>query len=220
MTLRASTGWKWAVLGTVALALGIVIGASARYLPSLSTATSSIIPVAAKQKTSPRVGESAEERARAAFLAQAMATDLALTGDKNGHGVWQPPVHAFYTFCGVTPEGRYLLAKNEIGNSRFDEPWDGDRGRFLDAWNSIRCDDTSPLHQASIIQAKEQANWARAQAEMHYGSNPINSDCLMAEIHDAAHGYTDKRFDDPLYCKDGQYEKDQASQSGNTSEQK
>jgi hypothetical protein len=78
---------------------------------------------------------------------------------------------------------------------------------FISAWVRTGCEKTSPVNQRYLIHDQN--------VEEHYNlTHPIKDACLIAEIY-AATGH-DKvtaagSANDPHYCQNGHYEKDQAA---------
>jgi hypothetical protein len=83
------------------------------------------------------------------------ARDFFATGSKTASAEWSSPTNAGIT-CGITPTDRYLIAANEIGKTRYDEP-------PRDDWKNLGCADSEPVRQHEILEAnarRERANQA------------------------------------------------------------
>ena len=150
----------------------------------------------------------AEQKAQDAIytLKIRQSRDDFLTGDPNGRAEWAAPDKDDYpTLCGITPQGRYYVSRTQYGSSRHDEPPDEDQ-QFNHNWAQIGCEKTSPAKQPQLVHDQ--------LTDEHYdNTHPVNADCLMMQIHAAANhdAVAEKRWaDDPHYCRNGHYERDQA----------
>lgn len=168
----------------------------------------------ASASTSQPADEDMSGRQIAARKLQFAAQDKWLTGDRDGHAEWRPPTDGFYTTCGITPHGRYLIAKNEIGKARYNEPWSGDGGSFDTAWSKAQCDATSPKRQVGILQRVEQARQAKFEDDLYNDSHPINSECLIAEMRANAGSGAYHLDKNKHYCQDGSYLRNKRSDDG------
>ena len=136
--------------------------------------------------------------------------NLILTGNRNGHAEWRPLVAGFYTLCGITPEGRYLIAKNAIGISRYDEYSGDNRGPFYTAWSRANCDATSPRQQGAILREVKRIREEESDKAFLFALAPSSQECLNSE-HAAAGTPAYHLGTNRYYCKDGSYESDQAA---------
>ncbi len=111
-----------------------------------------------------------------------------------------PPAH--HAFRG---EVSRIIIRNRYGVTRYDEPRERTT-EFLNAWGRINCQATSPVHQRELIEEQN-------SEETYKLTHKLNADCVLADLHNAAEGYKDRRFSDPHYCRNGQYERDQAAKT-------
>ena len=200
------------IVSLVSVCAAVVSSAAAAFLYFHPADRAGIAPVSAS--ASEPADNDMRGRQIAARKLQFAAQDKWLTGDQNGHAEWRPPTEGFYTTCGITPDGRYLIAKNRIGKARYNESWSGDGGSFDTAWSKAQCDATSPKRQVGILQRVEQARQAKFEDDLYNDSHPIDSECLIAEMRANA-GSGDYHLDkNKHYCQDGSYVRDkQANQN-------
>lgn len=98
-----------------------------------------------------------------------------LTGDPNGSAEWSS-LKLEGVNCGITPSGRYLIVKNPIGKTRYDENvGQGPTASFAYKWNDADCETSSPVNQARLI---EKAN-AR---ELYEATHPLDPECVLAQL--------------------------------------
>ena len=177
--------------------------ANDRHVQTSAAPQSAVVPT----PHSPPTAEQAARNAEALRTIRASADEF-LTGDPNGRAEWNAPTGVdFPTICGVTPDGRYFIKRTRYGRARYDEPNPGHGSvEFINAWVQMGCEKTSPVNQRYLIHDQIQ--------EDHYKhTHEINTACLMEALHDTANGQKDKRFEDPHYCRSGQYERDQAAKA-------
>lgn len=86
------------------------------------------------------------------------ARDERLTGSKTASAEWSSPNEAGVT-CGITPTDQYLIVRNQIGTTRYDEPMHHD-------WDAAECSATSPLQQEKILKRAAEAAAAGFQEQM------------------------------------------------------
>jgi hypothetical protein len=110
----------------------------------------------------------------------AAAKDKYLTGDPNGNAEWHSANDESVT-CGVTPQNRYIIVRNDIGTSRYDEPSTGSKIQFIGIWSRIDCDATAPVRQAAILARQ-------AEERLYDDTHPIDPDCLIREMKEIARG--------------------------------
>lgn len=197
------------LVSVVAVGVALISSAAAAYLylrPHVDAGLSVTGSVSKPKPTSPEADM--QQRFAVARRSELAIQDKFLTGDPTGHAEWVAPTEGFYTTCGVTPDGRYLLANNEIGKSRYDEPFHGDGGAFAVAWSRANCETTSPIHQLALLRRVQRAREAKADEDFYNETHPENTECLIAEMRadyssPEYHLRTNKH-----YCQDGSYERD------------
>lgn len=102
--------------------------------------------------------------------------DKSLTGDPQGRAEWLAADNQSMT-CGVTPEGRYLIVRNEIGKTRYDENIGSNQRsgiNFAVEWDRAKCEVTAPIHQQELL--------AKAAEKRFYSeTHPADLDCIARE---------------------------------------
>ena len=206
---------RYVTFGALAIAV-IAIVASLYLYRELHTArlqepATAVVATNVQSSTTSSIDASMEEEKEKAAKRQAEAldiirrsADLFLTGDENGRAEWAAPDgDTMPTLCGVTPKGRYFITRNEIGQTRHDEP-DSRGGDFLKVWSAIGCEKTAPIRQRAILEAK-------AKEDLYNLTHPYNPDCVMADFRALAANdpvARERIQSDPHYCQDGQYERE------------
>lgn len=97
--------------------------------------------------------ETLEQREKQAARDIREAQNLFLSGSRQGRAEW--PAVAANTVCGVTPEGRYLIARTGKGPVREDEPPIYPSATFNKRWSDAKCADNSPVEQQWKVKVEE-----------------------------------------------------------------
>ena len=178
---------KWLAI-TVAASAGFI---GALFVPSIHLLPESphTLPAANSPQPSAATGTAAPSQTtaekRTAFDARQTeatrtileAQNKFLTGDPHGRAEWIAADDEAIR-CGVSPEGRYLIVQNAIGQTRYDENL-GQKSvggiNFGVHWYQAKCDATAPVRQNALL--------AKAAEERLYdATHPIDPDCLIREM--------------------------------------
>jgi len=105
--------------------------------------------------------------------------DLGLTGDPKGVAEWI--ARDGQSQCGVTPDRRYYVVRNEFGSSRRNEVMgDVEDATFNVGWKRLGCEIAAPINQGKLIRIREKLEQSKAARELCFTfyQNPQLRDCL------------------------------------------
>jgi len=202
--------WKSIVPIAGAVLIGALLGGAAifftRQSPSLSTsahASQQVVGPSHAVMIGDREHMTADERAAAdkrqadAISIIARSKDVFLTGDENGHAEWQSANEESIT-CGIAPDRRYLVVKNELGKTRYDDTYNSSTQAFEDMWNQANCQATAPVNQGKILAAV-------AEEKLYDETHPIDPECFMREVAEwrkYGNAATRRQFAHPHECRE------------------